>query len=95
MPEPNRAPWRISDDLKDWHVWQLIEAGATLVFQCDACPHEARWPPAEIARRLGRHRGRTMIWLGPRLKCSACRSCWMRISPEFPCGCAPRPGFWP
>ena len=47
MPEPNRPPWLIAEDLRQWSIWQLVEMGVTLVIHCDACSHEARWRPAD------------------------------------------------
>ena len=31
MPEPNRPPWLIAEDLRAWSIWQLVEMGVTLV----------------------------------------------------------------
>lgn len=82
MPEPNRPPWLIAEDLRQWSIWQLVEMGVTLVIHCDACGHEARWRPADIERRLGRIRRKTLAYVAPRLRCSeaGCRSQWLRIS---------------
>jgi len=58
MPEPNRPPWRVEDQLGGWPIWSLTEQRVTVVIACDACPHSAKWTPVDLDRRLGQHRVR-------------------------------------
>ena len=81
MPEPNRTPWRVAPDIADRTVSQLIEGRVSVVLDCESCPHMATWTPTDVGRRLGRHRDKTLNALAPRLRCSRCRSEWVRISP--------------
>ena len=96
MPEPNRPPWLIAEDLRQLSIWQLVEMGVTLVIHCDACGHEARWAPRELERRLRCMRGKTLAYVAPRLRCSeiGCRSEWVRISPAPGAIIGRRPDHW-
>ena len=80
MPEPNRPPWRIVSELDGKAIWWLVDQRVTVLIQCDACPHEARWKPADLDRKFARVRGKTMAYIAPRLRCSRCRSEWVRVS---------------
>jgi hypothetical protein len=82
MPEPNRPPWRIAEGLGGVAIWRLVERNVTLVITCDACPHFAKRASADLERRFRRQRGRTLAWIAPKLRCSRCRSEWLRISTE-------------
>jgi hypothetical protein len=84
MPEPNRPPWRVDPDIGARPARQLIERGVSVMLDCESCLHIATWGPADIARRFGGHADRSFNWLGPRLRCSHCRSEWVRISPASP-----------
>ena len=96
MPEPNRPPWLIAEDLRQWSIWQLVEMGVTLVIHCDACGHEGRWPPREIERRLGQMSGKSLVFFARRLRCSeiGCRSEWVRISAAPGAIIGQRPDHW-
>ena len=96
MPEPNRPPWLIAEDLRAWSIWQLVEMGVTLVIRCDACGHEARWSPRQIDRRLSHIRGKTLAYVASRLRCSevGCRSEWLRISAAPGAIIGKRPSYW-
>jgi len=96
MPEPNRPPWLIAEDLRAWSIWQLVEMGVTLVIHCEACSHEARWPPREIERRLRRVRGKNLAYVASRLRCSeaGCRSEWLGISAAPGAIIGTRPDYW-
>jgi len=81
VPEPShRPPWRIEDRLGGWPIWSLIEQRATILIQCDACQHLARWTPEDLGRKLRRSRGHTIARIAPRLRCARCRSNWVRVS---------------
>ena len=80
MPEPNRAPWLIDGRLGGWAVWKLVENRVTVAIKCDACGHVAEWRPVDLDRKFAGARGRNMTWIAPRLRCSRCRSNWVRIS---------------
>jgi hypothetical protein len=97
MPEPNhRPPWQIAEQLQGWAIWQLVEMKVAIRIECDACYHVARWSPADMNRRLFKHRGRTLAWIGGKLRCSrpGCRSNWVRISPEAGSQLGKRPEIW-
>ena len=95
MPEPNRRPpWRIADGLGPWAVWQLVDQRVVLAIACDSCPHAARWGPDQLRRRFRRHQGRTIAWIAPRLRCSKCRSEWIRISLANVAPATKRPEWW-
>ena len=80
MPEPNRPPWQIQGDLGGWPFWSLVEQRVTVILECEACHHEARWTPAEIDRRSKKVRSKNFGWIARKLRCSKCRSEWVRIS---------------
>jgi len=80
VPEPNRPPWRVSGDIADRSIGQLVDGGVGLVLDCESCPNIVTWTPAEIGRRLRRHADKSLGWIGPRLRCSRCNSEWVRIS---------------
>ncbi|MDR3513451.1 MAG: hypothetical protein P4L73_17570 [Caulobacteraceae bacterium] len=94
MPEPSRPPWRIADGLGGLAIWSLVDQRVTLVIECDSCPHFAKWTPADLDRRFRRHRGRSLSWIAPRLRCSRCKSNWVRISAERGAVVGARPGAW-
>lgn len=94
MPEPNRPPWRIASDLGNWAIWQLAERGAVIVIECDSCPHFVRWTPADLTSRFPRSLGRTMAWIAPKLRCSRCRSNWVKVSAEAKGSVSGRPEVW-
>ena len=80
MPENDRTPpFKIADGLGQAHVWQLVEDQITLVIGCVACAHMARWPPRLIGQKLSRQRGATLTRVAARLRCSRCRSCYVRL----------------
>lgn len=79
MPEPNRAPWLIKPALADVTVARLIEGRTAINLACHACPHWARWPADELARRFGTRPGLTVRQLAPRIRCGRCRSEWIEI----------------
>ena len=80
MPEPNRSPWRVAPDIDNVPVAQLVECRMSVTLDCESCPHVATWTPEDIGRRFGGHGDKTFNWLGSRLRCSHCRSDWVRIS---------------
>jgi hypothetical protein len=80
MPEPNRPPWRIASDLDGKAIGWLVDQRMTVWLQCDACPHEVKWEPADLDRKFAKVRGSAMAHIAPRLRCGRCRSEWLRIS---------------
>ncbi len=86
MPEPNhRPPWQIEDGLGAQTIRQMLDRAVTLTIECDACSHRANWGPEELGRRFGRKPARCVAALAARLRCSKCRSEWIKIyvaSPE-------------
>jgi hypothetical protein len=81
MPEPNRPPWRVTPDIGSRPVRELVERHISVMLDCESCPYVTVWTPADISRRFGGHTDKSFDWLGPRLRCSHCRSEWVRISP--------------
>jgi hypothetical protein len=94
MPEPSRPPWKIAGDIADWAVWQLADMRITVVIACDACHHTANWSPDDLRRRLSRYRGRKFQWFASRLRCSQCRSPWVRVSAAPGSMLGNRPPIW-
>ena len=80
MPEPSRPPWQIVEGLGGWPFWSLIEQRVTVVIECDSCPHFAKWTPADMQRKCARNMSRTFARIAPRLRCSRCKSNWLRVS---------------
>jgi hypothetical protein len=82
MPEPNRPPWLITAALDGVAIDTLIAKRRTLIIECDACANFSKWGPDELKRRFRRSRHHLISELGPRLRCSRCRSDWVRISAQ-------------
>ncbi|QUD90581.1 hypothetical protein [Phenylobacterium montanum] len=81
MPEPTRRPpWQIDDKLGGWPIWSLVEQRATIQIECDSCPHFAQWTPADLDRKFRKARGDTFARIAPKLRCTRCRSNWVRVS---------------
>lgn len=80
MPGSETAPtFRIADGLDQIRVWELVEAKATLVVECAACRRRSLWTPEFMQRRLRRLSGKRLVTLAIKLRCSACRSPYVRI----------------
>jgi hypothetical protein len=73
----------VSRDIGARPARELIEHRMSVVLDCESCRHVATWTPADIGRRFGGHGDKGFGWLGPRLRCSHCRSEWVRISPAY------------
>jgi hypothetical protein len=82
VPEPNRPPYVIEAQIAGLPFSQLIEQQAVVRFDCDACSHVGRWTAAEIARRFKGRPSLTLLKVGPKLRCSACRSEWVHVARE-------------
>ena len=80
MPEPNRPPWRVDADIAHRPIRQFIERRISVVLDCESCPNVVTWTPAELGQRFGTNGDKTFDWVGPRLRCSRCKSDWVRIS---------------
>ncbi len=92
MPEPNhRPPWQMEETLGARSIRELVDGQATLTIDCDACCHRARWDPEELARRFGRKPSRSVAALARRLRCSKCRSEWIRLFTSDPVASGPKP----
>lgn len=80
MPEPNRLTCLVEQGLAAVPLEQLIEQGDVIALECHACHHEAFWKPDDLRRKFPRHRGGlTFGVIGPRLRCSQCRSEWLQV----------------
>ena len=85
MPEPNRPPFLIEENLDSVPFWMLIEQRAVIVFECDACHHCGTWTAETMERLFHNDRGLTLRHVAPRLRCSKpkCHSQWVRISRAY------------
>lgn len=85
MPEPNREPFLIEENLDSVPFWMLIELRAVIVFECNACFHRSEWTAETMERLFHDHRGLTLRDVAPRLRCSApkCKSEWVWISRAY------------
>jgi hypothetical protein len=82
MPEPNRLPHHIEEELARLTVGDLIEQRAQVHIECDACHHTAVWSAEDLGRKFPRHHAVTFGQIGPHLRCGVrrCRSDWVRVS---------------
>jgi hypothetical protein len=80
MPEPNRPSFVIEDLVAGLPFWLLIEQQAMIRFDCNACYHVGRWTAGDIERRFSGHPGLTLRKIGPKLRCSKCRSEWVHVA---------------
>jgi hypothetical protein len=58
MPEPNRPPWLIAENIREWAIWRLVEMGVTLVIHCDACGTRRAGPRGRSGAGLGAYGAR-------------------------------------
>jgi hypothetical protein len=82
MPEPNRPAFLIEDRIAGLQLRQLIEQQAVVRITCDACHHAGRWTAGDIERRLGDYQGLPLREIGLWLRCSVCKSEWVRVAQE-------------
>ncbi|MDZ4868479.1 MAG: hypothetical protein SGI91_14260 [Alphaproteobacteria bacterium] len=80
MPEPNRSPWQVHQDIAQLYGWQILESGLTLVVECDACARVVEWPPRFVARYFANLKRVRMPEIASRLRCGKCRSNWVKVS---------------
>jgi hypothetical protein len=80
MPQPEQRPaFVIADDLGQARIWELIDAGVTVMVGCDACHHTARWSPAFMDQRLSRLKAAKLMTVAVKVRCGRCRSCYVRL----------------
>lgn len=80
MPEPStRLPFLVTAELAPLRVWEVIESGAQIKIECDACKHVSIWTRGYMERTLKAVRGRTMVRLASKLRCG-CGSEYVRLS---------------
>jgi hypothetical protein len=80
MPEPNRPPWQVGADLDGLPIWALVADAVTVRLECESCHHAAEWRPGDLDRLFRRVPTKTLSQIGPKLRCRACRSEWVRVS---------------
>ena len=79
MPEPNRPPWQVSDDIARMYGWQILERRIGLVLQCDGCGRVTEWPSRFLQKYFAQLRRVRMTEIASRLRCAKCRSNWVRV----------------
>jgi hypothetical protein len=79
MPEPNRPPWQVAPELNALYGWQLLESGMGLSIHCDACGRITEWHHAFLKRRFKNLQRVRMPEIASRLRCSKCRSNWVKV----------------
>jgi hypothetical protein len=77
-----RHAFRLTADIEQARVWELIEARVTLAFECVGCHRRTTWPPELIRSRLHADRGKRLIAVAGKFRCAACRSPFVLISRE-------------
>jgi hypothetical protein len=80
VPLDERAPaCKITDELVQMRVWEVIESGCRLKISCDNCNHETLWTRVYMEKRLSRWKAKTMAAMGIKLRCGGCRSSYVRV----------------
>jgi hypothetical protein len=79
MPEPNRLTCLVDKELAGAPLELLIEQDAVIALECHACHHEAFWRADDLRRKFPHRAGLTFGLIGPRLRCSQCRSEWLQV----------------
>lgn len=83
MPMSERdATFRITADLEQARIWELIEAKVTLSIECVSCHRHAAWPPDLIKLHLRRDTGKRLTAVAGKLRCASCHSAFVRIGRE-------------
>lgn len=80
--DEGRHAFRITADIEQARIWELIEAGVTLALECVGCHRRTTWPPELVRRRLQRDSGKRLIAVASRFRCAACRSPFVLVSRE-------------
>ena len=80
MPEPNRPPWRVADDLSGFAFRDIIAARLSVRLVGESCRHKVEWSPDDLGRRFEKTPDATFNRVGRRLRCGKCRSDWVMIS---------------
>jgi hypothetical protein len=76
------ATFRITADLEQARIWELIEARVTLAIECVSCCRRTTWPPQLIKSRLKGATGKRLTSVAGQLRCAGCRSPFVRVSRE-------------
>lgn len=83
MPMTEDGPtFRIADSLEQVRLWEIVEAGVTLMVECVSCHRRTSWPPDLIRRRLKSNLANRLVQVAGRFRCAACRSRYVRICRE-------------
>lgn len=81
MPMNEREPtFRIEAELGRARLWELVEAGVTLLVECVACRRVASWPPDLLRARLKKSLANRLWQVAGRFRCAACRGRHVRIA---------------
>ena len=80
MPEPNRPPFTLAEDLPpSLEIKQIIERGSGLTIICDQCSRKVNWPNAFLKTKFKRRLNAKMKDVAARLRCGQCRSAWLAV----------------
>lgn len=80
MPEPNRPPFTLAEDLPEsFEIKHVIERGSGLTIVCDKCSRTVSWPNAFLRKRFKRRMEATMKTIAARLRCGQCGSAWIAV----------------
>ena len=82
MPAPpeGQPTFRITDELAQVRIWELVEARVTLAVECVSCHRTAEWPPEMVRERLKASLANRLVMVAGRFRCADCRSPYVRIS---------------
>jgi hypothetical protein len=80
MPEPNRPPFTLAEDLPpSLEIKDVITRGTGLTIICDQCNRKVNWPNAFLKKRFKRRLTMTMKNVASRLRCGQCGSAWLAV----------------
>jgi hypothetical protein len=80
MPQPDHRPACVlASGLEHARVWELVDKKVSLTLACDNCHHKADWPPEMLARKFAKAKAARMGNVVHKLRCSRCRSNYLRI----------------
>ncbi len=80
MPHVDGRPAaKVSSDLVQLRVWEVIDRNIPVRMSCDNCHHETTWLRTDMEKRLSKWRGQSMLRLSMSLRCRKCRSNYVHV----------------
>jgi len=80
MPEvENRPALRVTSDLLQLRVGEVIDQGVRLRISCDNCQHESIWTQGYMEKKLKKLRAESIRRMANKLRCGGCRSNYVRV----------------